>query len=59
MESVREANELADEPHEIALIIKDCADGKADEDITKDWIDRVKTNVKTCRELLEAVGVKE
>ena len=53
------ANELADEPHEIALIVKDCADGKADEDITKDWIDRVKTNVKTCRELLEAVGVKE
>ena len=59
MESVREANELADEPHEIALIIKDCADGKADDDTTKDWIDRVKTNVKTCRELLEAVGVKE
>jgi len=59
MESVRETNELADEPQEIALIIKDCADGKADEDITKDWIDRVKTNVKTCRELLEAVGVKE
>ncbi len=59
MESVREANELADEPHEIALIVKDCADGKADEEITKDWIGRVKASVRTCRELLEAVGVKE
>ena len=59
MESVREANELADEPQEIALIIKDCADGKADEDITRDWIDRVRESVRTCRELLEAVGVKE
>ena len=59
MESVREANELADEPQEIALIIKDCADGTPDEETTRQWIDRVKTNVKTCRELLEAVGVKE
>ena len=59
MESVREANELADEPHEIALIVKDCADGKADEEITKDWIDRVKASVRTGQELLEAVGVKE
>ena len=59
MESVQEANELADEPHEIALIIKDCTDGKADKDITRDWIDRVKESVRTCRELLAAVGVKE
>ena len=59
MESVRKVNELADEPHEIALIVKDCADGKADEDITKDWIGRVRASVRSCRELLDAVGVKE
>ncbi len=59
MEAVRVANELADEPHEIALIVKDCADGTPDEDITRNWIDRVKESVRTCRELLAAVGVKE
>jgi len=53
------ANELADEPQEIALIVKDCADGTPDEDITRNWIDRVKESVRSCRELLEAVGVKE
>ncbi|MEA4871881.1 MAG: hypothetical protein VB076_03605 [Synergistaceae bacterium] len=59
MEAVRVANELADEPHEIALIVKDCADGTPDEDITQQWINRVRESVRTCRELLEAVGVKE
>jgi len=56
MEAVRVANELADDPHEITVIIKDCADGKLEEDITRDWIDRVKESVRTCRELLEMVG---
>ena len=56
MESVREANELADEPQEIALIIKDCADGKADDDITRDWIDRVRESVRTVQELLKTVN---
>ena len=59
MESVRKANELADEPQEIAVIVKDCADGGADEDITQQWIDRVKESVISGLELLEAVGVKE
>ena len=59
MEAVRVANELADEPHEIALIVKDCADGTPDEETTRQWIDRVKESVRSCRELLEAVGVKE
>jgi len=59
MESVRKANELADEPKEIAVIVKDCADGKTDEDITQQWIDRVKESVISGLELLEAVGVKE
>ena len=56
MESVREANELADEPQEIALIVKDCADGKADEDITRDWIDRVRESVRSAQELLKAAN---
>ena len=59
MGAVRVANELADELHEIALIVKDCAYGTPDEEITQQWIDRVKKSVRTCRELLEAVGVKE
>jgi len=58
MESVREANELADEPKEIALIVKDCADGNPDEEITQQWIDRVKESVRTCQKLLETVGSK-
>lgn len=59
MESVREANELANEPKEITVIVKDCADGKLDEDITRDWIDRVKESVRACRELLETVGAED
>ena len=56
MESVREANELADEPQEIALIIKDCADGTPDEEITRNWIDRVKESVRSAQELLKTVN---
>jgi len=56
MESVRKANELADEPHEIALIVKDCADGTPDEEITQQWIDRVKESVRTAQELLKTVN---
>ena len=56
MEAVRVANELADEPHEIALIVKDCADGTPDEDITRNWIDRVKESVRTAQELLKTVN---
>jgi len=56
MESVRKANELADEPHEIALIVKDCADGTQDEDITQQWIDRVKESVRSAQELLKTVN---
>ncbi|MDD2285735.1 MAG: hypothetical protein PHQ11_10100 [Paludibacter sp.] len=56
MEAVRVANELADEPHEIALIVKDFADGTPDEDITQQWIDRVKESVRTAKELLKTVN---
>jgi len=56
MESVRKANELADEPHEIVLIVKDCADGTQDEDITQQWIDRVKESVRSAQELLKTVN---
>ncbi|MEA4872447.1 MAG: hypothetical protein VB076_06520 [Synergistaceae bacterium] len=60
MGAVRVANELADEPHEIALIVKDCADGTPDEDITQQWIDRVKKSVRSAQELLKTVnaGIK-
>jgi len=56
MEAVRVANELADEPHEIALIVKDCADGTPDEEITRNWIDRVKESVRSAQELLKTVN---
>jgi len=56
MESVRKANELADEPKEIALIIKDCADGTPDEETTRQWIDRVKESVRSAQELLKTVN---
>lgn len=59
MESVLKANELVDEPKDIAVIVKDCADGNPDEDITQQGIDRVKESVRTCQKLLEAVGSKE
>ncbi len=58
MESVRKANELADEPQEIAVTVKDCADGTPDEDITQQWINRVKESARTCQKLLETVGSK-
>lgn len=56
MEAVRVANELADEPHEIALIVKDCADGIPDEETTRQWIDRVKESVRSGQELLKTVN---
>ena len=56
MEAVRVANELADEPHEIALIVKDCADGSPDEEITRQLIDRVKESVRSAQELLKTVN---
>jgi len=58
MESVRKANELADEPKEIALIVKDCADGNPDEDITQQWIDRVKESVISGRALLKTANIE-
>ena len=58
MESVRKANELADEPQEIAVIVKDCADGGADEDITQQWIDRVKESVVSGRALLKTANIE-
>jgi len=58
MESVRLANDLADEPHEIALIVRDCADGRADEVTTREWIERVKASVRSCQKLLETVDLR-
>jgi len=55
MEDVRLTNEQADEPHEIAALVKDCADGSADEDITRKWIERVKASVRSGLELLETI----
>jgi len=57
MESVRKANELADEPKEIAVIVKNCADGNPDEDITQQWIDRVKEGVISGRVLLKTANI--
>lgn len=55
MEDVRLTNEQADEPHEIAALIKDCADGSADEDITRKWLDKIEAAVNSGQELLAAV----
>lgn len=57
MEALRNTNELADEPYEIAAIIKDCASGRADENFTQQWIDRVRESVRSCQELLETVDL--
>lgn len=56
MESVRKANELADEPKKIALIVKDCANSTPDEEITQQWIDRGKESVRSAQELLKTAN---
>ena len=55
MEDVRTANEQADEPHEIEALVKDWADGSADEDITQKWLDKIEAAVNSGQELLAAV----
>lgn len=57
MEDIRTANEQADEPHEIEAIVKDWVDGSADEDITQQWLDKIKAAVNSGHELLVAVKV--
>lgn len=56
METVRETNELTDEPQEISLIIKDCADGSIDEDHAQKWLEKVKESIVVCKELLKITG---